>query len=125
MREGDDHAQAGADERAQLVLGLGQAARRDRRALRLEREGLPLRERVEPRCIAEPELDAELVARDLEHLVGLPDEVRRAVEQRHEIRRLLGLLVIRERRLGEVGPPLGRRVDERLVNGVQRALRER
>ena len=36
MREGDDHAQARAHEPEQLVLGLADAAARERRALRLE-----------------------------------------------------------------------------------------
>ena len=126
MGKGDDHAQAGADQRAQLVLRLGEAARRDRRALRLEGERLPLRERVEPRGVAERELHAQLLARRLEHLVGLPDEVRRAVEQRHEVAPA-AQAPRRPASVGsrEVGAPLGRGVDERLVDGVQRALRER
>ena len=36
MREGDEHAIAGADECAQLVLGLGDAERGQRRWLGLE-----------------------------------------------------------------------------------------
>ena len=47
VREGDDGAQASANESAELVLGFGEAARRDRGALRLERERLPGGERVE------------------------------------------------------------------------------
>ena len=47
MREGDDDALARAKERCELALGLGEAAGGDRRPLRLEREGLSLRERVE------------------------------------------------------------------------------
>ncbi len=40
VRKRDDGSQASADEGAQLVLGLGQAARGDRGPLRLERERL-------------------------------------------------------------------------------------
>ena len=47
MREGDDDALARAQERRELVLGLGEAARGDRGPLRLEGERLGLRERVE------------------------------------------------------------------------------
>ena len=49
MRERDDDTQPGPDERGELVLGLGEPARRERRPLRLERERLSLRERVELR----------------------------------------------------------------------------
>ena len=47
VRECDDHAVAAADEARELLLGLGEPSRRDRRPLRLERERLRLRERVE------------------------------------------------------------------------------
>ena len=47
VSEGDDDPKAGADERAELVLGLGEAARGDRRPLGLEREWLCAREGVE------------------------------------------------------------------------------
>jgi hypothetical protein len=47
VREGDDHAVAGAQERRELALCLGQAPRGDGRALRFEGERLPARERVE------------------------------------------------------------------------------
>ena len=46
MRERDYGAEASADERAQFVLGLGEAAGGDRGPLRLERERLRLREGV-------------------------------------------------------------------------------
>ena len=100
VREGDDHAQAGAHEAGELVLRLGQPARSDRRPLGLEGERLVLRERVEPCGGAELELSTELLACDLEHLVRLPDEVRRPIEQRHEVaRRTLSppVLVVRQR----------------------------
>src|SRR4029453_8082196 len=47
VREGDDDAQPGTDEGAQLVLRLGQPAGGDRGALGLERERLTARERIE------------------------------------------------------------------------------
>ena len=53
MREGDDDPLARAKERRELALGLGQAARGDRGPLRLEREGLVLRERIELRRAGE------------------------------------------------------------------------
>ena len=64
VREGDDGAQAAADEGAQLVLGLGEPARCDRGPLRLEGERLARRERVE--------LDRAARADRLELLLG-PD----------------------------------------------------
>src|SRR5207248_5860905 len=57
------------------------------------------------------------------HLVGLPHEVGRAPEWRHEVRRRLGLL--REGGLGEIDAPLRGRVDRRVLDWVQRPLRER
>ena len=48
--------EAAVDEAVQLVLGLGQPAGRDRRPLRLERERLRLRERVELRRALERQL---------------------------------------------------------------------
>ena len=47
VREGDDDAAALAEQPCELVLGLGEPASRDRRALRLERVRLRVRERVE------------------------------------------------------------------------------
>jgi hypothetical protein len=56
----------------------------------------------------------------------LPDEVGRALERRDEIvwdcRRLV---VVRELRLDEIEPALGSRVDDCVLDVVQRALRER
>jgi hypothetical protein len=49
VRKRDDDTLAGADERGELLLGLGQPARGDGGALRLEGEGLASRERVEAR----------------------------------------------------------------------------
>ena len=85
MRERDDDALAGADERDELVLRLGEPARGDRGTLRLERERLPLRERVELGRAVERDGRESLLAPDAAHVVGLEDEVGRAVERRHEV----------------------------------------
>src|SRR5258707_59639 len=47
VRERDDDALSGAHERSELGLRLGEPARSDRGTLRLERERLVLRKRVE------------------------------------------------------------------------------
>ena len=128
MGEGDDDAVPRADEPLELVLGLGDPACGDRRALRLEAMRLPLRERVElGRAV---QLDGEtLLLADAAHVVRLPDEVGRTLDGRDEIGRRLrrrGVgLVGAEVRLDEVGAPLGGGVDRRLVGGVERTLRER
>src|SRR4051794_8732259 len=49
VRERDDDAVAATDEALQLLLGLGEPAGSERRALRLERERLTRRKRVELR----------------------------------------------------------------------------
>ena len=126
MRERDDDAVARAEVAAQLVLGLGEAARRERRALRLEREGLTLRQRVENGRASSGSSKTELLLPHLAHLVGLEDEVGRPWEWRHQIRGDLGwALVVAQRGLGEVEPPLGRRIDDRALDRVQRPLGER
>src|SRR5205823_13741674 len=63
---------------------------------------------------------------DAANAVRRPDEVRRAVERRHEVvrdRRQLSLLAVPLRR--EVEPALGGRIDDGALDGVERALRER
>jgi hypothetical protein len=85
VRERNDDALTGADEGAELVLGLGEPAGRERRALRLERERLAGRQRIELRGALKIELHVQLLERDLLHLGRLPDEVRRSVERGHEI----------------------------------------
>ena len=127
MREGDDDAVAAVDEAVQLVLGLGEAAGGDRGPLRLERERLRLRERVELGGALERDLVETLLRPDAPHLVRLPDEVRRAVEHRHEVVRHLRqrlLLVVDERRLAQVGPPLDRGIDDGAVDRMERPLGE-
>ena len=75
MRESDHDAVPGAHEACELVLGLGEPTRRDRRALRLERVRLASRERVELGDPVELEDGEGFLLPDAAHLVGLPDEV--------------------------------------------------
>ena len=85
MREGDDDPLPCAHERAELVLGLGEPARGERRPLRLERERLVRGEWIELRGAGEIRLGVELLERDRTHLVGLPDEIRRARKRRDQV----------------------------------------
>ena len=127
VRERDDDAVARVGEAAQLVLRLGEPAGRDRRPLRLERVRLALRERVELGRALERGLGRarELLGPDLAHLVRAPDEVRALRDRGHEVagnrRRLV---LVGERRLGQVEPALGGGPDRRALDRVQRALRE-
>ena len=76
VRERDDGSQAAADERAELVLGFGEAARGDRGALRLERERLAGRKRVQLDRIRQVDGRQLLLLPDLADVDRLPDEVR-------------------------------------------------
>ena len=115
MHERDDDPVPAADVAEQVALRLGQAARRDGRALRLEGVGLAGRELGQPDGRAEVELRAELLAHGLLGLVRLPDEVGRG-QRRDEIgRNGVRLAVVRQARLDEVDAPLGGRVDDRLA----------
>ena len=126
VRERDDDAQAAADEARELVLGLGEAARGDRGPLRLERERLAGRERVE--------LDR---ARQDDGRRAPPPPRPRAPRPAARRGRAAGTGGTRSVGTGpgarrrrrsdvvEVEPPLGRRVDRDLVDRMQRALRER
>ncbi len=125
VRERDHHALPGPQERAELGLGLGEPPCGDRRSLRLEGERLAGRERVELRRAFQVEGRAELFGADRAHLVGLPDQVGRALERRHEVagnRRQLTVVAVP--RLDQIEPSLGGRVDRGAVHGPQRALRE-
>ena len=129
VRERDDGAQAAADERAELVLGFGEAARGDRGALRLERERLAGRERVELDRVRQVDRRQLLLLPDLADVDRLPDEVRARRDRRHEVgrdrSRSLAGLVVGKSDVVEVEPALGRGVDRDLVDRMQRALRER
>ncbi len=129
MREGDDDPLAGPQERGELALGLGEPAGGDGGPLRFERERLGLRERVK---LGRPGQrgrvrDAVLLP-DAAHVIRLEDEVGRPVERRHQVVGHLDdgfvTLVIRQVRLDEVGTPLGRRVQRRLRDRMESALRE-
>src|SRR5439155_25890649 len=85
VRERDDDTLTRAHELRELGLGFGEAARRDRRALRLEGERLPLRERVELGSAVERQRREVVLFPDAAHAVGLEDEVGRAPQRRHEI----------------------------------------
>ena len=118
VRERDDDAVAGADEAGQLLLGLREPARRDRRLLRLERERLRRRERVElGRAVEVEVVAAELLVPDGAHLVRLPDEVGRAVERRGRGRPGTGGASPSSRAADRAGrraaPPPGRRARRR------------
>ena len=87
VREGNDHVELLAKQAAELVLGLGEAARRDRRPLRVEGERLPLRHRRQLGRAVELDAGERLLGPERAHLVGLPDEIRAAVERRARDRR--------------------------------------
>ena len=90
VRKRDDDSVAAANEARELRLRLGEPACGDRGPLRLERERLALRERVELGAALERDLLEALLRPDTPHLVRLPDEIGPAIEHRHEIARDLG-----------------------------------
>src|SRR6187551_3447452 len=96
MRERHDDAIPRADEPGELVLRLGEAARRDGRPLRLEGVRLCLRERVELGRAVDGDRRKAIVLGDATYVVRLPHEVGRALDRTDEIRRDLdnGLAVV-------------------------------
>ena len=126
MRERNDDTLAGAHERSELVLGLGETARGDRRPLRLERERLVLRERIELRRPLERERRELVLFPDAPNVVGLEDEVGRTIERRHEIvRHRPDVAFVAVPLLDQVETPLRGGIDRARLDGMQRALRER
>ena len=134
VRERDDDPVVRADEAGELVLGLGEAARRDRRPLRLELERLAARKRIELGGTLERDRLEALLLPDAPHVVGLPDEVGRAIDGCDEIGGTGCDAGPTLRRFPEVrraldvdglDPTLGRGIDARRRDGMQRALRER
>ncbi len=130
MRERHDDAVPRADESGELVLRLGEAARRDGRPLRLERVRLRLRERVELGRAVEGNPRKALLLGDATDVVRLPDEIWRALDRRDEILRdlddRLAVALLRpEVDVEQIGAALDCRMDDRVVGRVQRTLRER
>ena len=128
VREGDDDVEALAKQAMQLVLRLGEAARDQRGPLRVEQYAWPLRERVPPggaprgRGSSNPSSARRRAPppgcqTKSGGCVSTGTRSPGTIEAR--------LVVVRERDLGRVGEPLGRRVDRRLVDLAERALRER
>ena len=114
----------------ELVLGLGRARapRSPGAAPRTRTAGPTGTGRAPTRRVERDRVEPTSSRPDPAHLVRLPDEVRRPVERRHEVvgdAAAASSSSSRERRLDEVEAPLGRRVDQRRVDRVQRALRER
>src|SRR5207248_1828427 len=128
VRERDNDGESLAEETAELVLGLRQPARGERGPLRVERERLPLRQRRKLGRAGEVRAGKALLLPDRAHLVRRPDEIDGAVERRDEVvgdhERLLLVLLGTQVDLQELAQPLARRVDGRLVDLPQRALRE-
>jgi hypothetical protein len=120
--EGDHHPVPRADERLEIPLGLGEAARSDRRALRLEGVPLARGELVELDRLAQLGLRQKLLFPDLANLVELPDQVGWG-KGGDEIGGRPGLLVV-QRGLNEIEPALRGRMDDRLVQGAERPLGE-
>ena len=124
VRERDDDPATLSQHRAELVLGLRKPSCRDGRALGLERMSLSVRERVELGDAAEPHALERFVGPDVGDVGRLPDEVRASLEWRDEIERTHSDLRGSGLGVDEVPTPLGRRVDHRLGDRMQRALRE-
>ena len=130
VRERDDDVEALAEQAVELVLGLGEPARGERRPLRVERERLALRQRVELGRAVERQLGEPLLGPDRAHLVGLPDEVGRRGRAAARGRPGAGAGGVRPRRRRASSSTSSPRrsaagVDRRAVELAQRALRER
>ena len=127
--ERDHDPLSGADERGELLLGLGEPAGGDRRPLRLERVRLPAREtdRAAPRRRREPGRAAPPPT------PARPPRARRRGPARGRTRgtrssgtaRLARLPRAAQVGLDEVEAPLGRRVDDGTLDRPERSLRER
>src|SRR5215218_4003724 len=123
MSERDHDTVAAADEAEEVALGLRGTPRGTRRPLRFERVALARRELAQLDRAVERRLEPEFLHRGLPDFVRLPHEIE-CLERRYEIvwdRRRLVL----EPGLDQIEAPLRCRVDDRLLQCVERALRER
>ena len=122
VRERDEHAAALAQHPGELGLRLREPSCGNGRPLCLERMSCACGNGSSA-AVELQGLDALLLPQ-MPHVGGLPDEVGRAIERRNEIVRNSSL-VIGERRLEVVPAALDSRIDDRMLEGMQRALRER
>ena len=82
VREGHDDAPPLSHHAGELVLGLGEPTRRDRGPLRLEDVRLRARKRVEACRAVQARMRERLLVPEAHDVVDLPDEIRRAFEER-------------------------------------------
>jgi hypothetical protein len=130
VRERDEHASPLAEHPRELGLGLGEPAGRDGGALRLEAVRLRVREGVERGRVVERQRVEPVFFPDALDVLRLPHEVGRAADGWNEVVRRRARVLVeprlgRELRLHKLSPALDRGVDHRLVDRMQRALRER
>ena len=93
MREGDDDAPSLPHHSGELVLGLGETARGDRRTLGLEDVRLRARQRIQSCRPVETRRLESLLLPEAHDVVDLPDEVGTGVEERNA----LGLVAVQIR----------------------------
>ena len=133
VREGDDDAVAAADEAVQLVLGLGEAARRDRGPLRLERRtAAPAGSgsssdapSQRDRRRAPPPPRRARTSSGCQTRSGARSSGRDEVVRARRPARPRPVVVGRACGSTSVALPLRGRVDDRVLDRVERALRER
>ncbi len=114
MREGDDEVEFLAQQAVQLVLGLRQPARGERRALGVERERLALGQPGQFSRTLERDRRQCLLLPDGPHFVGRPDEIGWLRERRDEVGRHADRLVaVGKLDLHELTAPLGGGIDRR------------
>ena len=127
MGERDDDAAALAEHPAELVLGLGEPARRDRRPLRLER--VRLRRAGRDRARRRPRARrARATPRPRCARTSSGSQTKSGARSKAATRSPGGSAsspVVAKARLDEIHAPLRRRVHDRLGDRMERALRER
>ena len=133
MRERHDDTIARPDEARELVLRFGEAPSCDRGPLCFELERLATRERIELGYALETDWREALLLPHGAHVVRLPHEVGRPADRCHEIGgehgNRCGVVVFPgvSNRLGieALATPLDRRIDHRVPDRMEGALRER